>query len=92
MPCLGFLPGANCPHYDSEPARRPTLRRLAARGALPESLAADDGVALHFVGTRLAKVVSSRPRAKAYRVRELRGRAVETRLPTKYLGARKSTK
>ena len=92
MRCLGFLPGTNCPHYDSEPARRPTLRRLVARGALPECLAADDGVALHFEGTRLAKIVSSRPRAKAWRVRKLRDRAVETRLPTKFLGARTSTK
>jgi peptidase E len=92
MPCLGFLAGANCPHYDSEAARRPTLRRLVARSALPETLAADDGVALHFVGERLARIVSSRPRAKAFRVRKSRNRAVETRLPTKYLGARKSTK
>jgi dipeptidase E len=86
MPCLGFLPGTNCPHYDSEPARRPTLRRLVARGTLPDGIAADDGVALHFIGTRLAQAVSSRPRAKAYRVRKLRTRAVETRLPTRYLG------
>jgi len=92
MRCLGLLAGTNCPHYDSEPARRPTLRRLVARGTVPEALAADDGAALHFVGDRLARIVSSRPRAKAYRVRELRGRAVETRLPTKYLGARKSMK
>jgi dipeptidase E len=92
MRCLGFLAGTNCPHYDSEPARRPTLRRLVARGTVPAALAADDGVGLHYVGDRLARIVSSRPRAKAYRVRELRGRAVETRLPTKYLGARNSMK
>ena len=92
MRCLGFLAGTNCPHYDSEPARRPTLRRLVARGTVPGALAADDGVALHFVGDRLARVVSSRPRAKAYLVRKLRGRAVETRIGTKYLGARTSTK
>jgi len=23
LPCLGFLPGSNCPHYDSERERRP---------------------------------------------------------------------
>jgi len=92
MPCLGFLAGANCPHYDSEAGRRPTLRRLVARGALPEALAADDGVALHFVSDRLARIVSSRPRAKAYRVRKSRNRAVETRLPTKYLGMRTKKK
>ena len=92
MPCLGFLAGANCPHYDSEPLRRPTFQRLVARGAITDGIAADDGVALHYVGTRLQKAVSNRPRAKAYRVRKLRNRAVETRIPTKYLGARTSTK
>jgi dipeptidase E len=92
MPCLGFLPGSNCPHYDSEPARRPTFQRLVARGRMPDGVAADDGVALHFVGARLLRAVSSRPRAKAYRVRELRDRAVETRIPTMYLGARPSRK
>ncbi|MCE9639380.1 MAG: Type 1 glutamine amidotransferase-like domain-containing protein [Betaproteobacteria bacterium] len=92
MPCLGFLAGANCPHYDSEPLRRPTFQRLVARGAITDGIAADDGVALHYVGTRLQKAVSSRPRAKAYRVRKFRSRAVETRIPTKYLGARTSTK
>ena len=88
MPCLGFLPGTNCPHYDSEPLRRPTLQRLVARGALPDGIAADDGVALHYTGIRLLRAVSSRPRAKAYHVRKLRARAVENRIPTKYLGAR----
>jgi peptidase E len=87
MPCLGFLPGANCPHYDSEPARRPTFQRLIARGTLAGGVAADDGVALHYAGTRLLRAVSSRPRAKAYLVRRLRDRAAETRIPTKYLGA-----
>jgi len=88
MPCLGFLPGANCPHYDSEPLRRPTFQRLVARGALSDGVAADDGVALHYEGTRLMRAVSSKPRAKAYRVRRLRDRAAETRIPTKYLGTR----
>ena len=92
MPCLGFLPGANCPHYDSEPARRPTFQRLVARGALPDGAAADDGVALHYVGTRLFRAVSSRPRAKAYLVRRLRDRAAETRIPTRVLSTRSTTK
>lgn len=92
MPCLGFLAGSNCPHYDSEAARRPTLHRLIARGTLPDALAADDGVALHFVDTQLVKAVSSRPRANAYRVRKSAQLAVETKLITKYLGARISTK
>jgi peptidase E len=88
MPCLGLLRGSNCPHYDSERERRPTFRRLVARGALPDGVAADDGVALHFIDDKLARVVSSRPRAKGYRVTRSGSRAIERRLPTRYLGRR----
>ena len=86
MPCLGFLSGSNCPHYDSEPKRRPTFRRLVAGGGIAEGVAADDGVALHYVDGKLAHVVSSRPRAKGYRVTRSGKRAIERRLKTRYLG------
>jgi dipeptidase E len=79
--CLGFLPGSNCPHYDSEPQRRPTYRRLVDEGELPPGLAAEDGVGLHFVGTELAEAVAGRPDARAFRV----GPAVEEALPVRRL-------
>ncbi len=88
LPCLGFLTGSNCPHYDSEKQRRPTFRNLVAKGSVPDGVAADDGVALHYIDGRLARVVSSRPRAKAYRVTRSGKRAMERRLPTHYLGGR----
>ena len=86
LPCLGFLTGSNCPHYDSEPLRRPTFRKLIAGGILPDGLAADDGVALHYIDGRLARVVSNRPRAKGFRVTRAGRRAVERQLVTRYLG------
>jgi peptidase E len=86
LPCLGFLPGSNCPHYDSERERRPTFRKLVASGRMPDGVAADDGVALHYIDGRLARAVSSRPRAKGHRVTRSGKRAVERRLPTRYLG------
>lgn len=85
MPCLGFLPGSNCPHYDSEKLRRPTFRRLVAGGKVSDGVAADDGAALHYIDGKLAHVVASRPRAKGYSVRRSGKRAVERALPTKYL-------
>ena len=88
LPCLGFLPGSNCPHYDSEPKRRPTFQKLVARGTLPDGYAADDGVALHFIDGKLAHVVSSMPRKKAYRVRRSGKRAQEQGLPPRFLGTR----
>ena len=67
MDCLGFLPGSACPHYDGEERRRPRYRELVD-GGLAEGIAADDGVALHYVGTELHEVVTCRPGAAAYRV------------------------
>lgn len=67
MECLGLLPGSACPHYDGEERRRPRYRELID-GGFPEGIAADDGVALHYVGTDLKEVVTCRPGATAYRV------------------------
>lgn len=64
---LALLPGSFCPHYDGEELRRPVFTGLVEAG-FPAGYAADDGAALHFVGTDLCEVVSSRPGARAYRV------------------------
>jgi dipeptidase E len=67
MDCLGFLRGSACPHYDGEERRRPVYTRLVANG-FSAGVAADDDVALHYVGTELREIVASRPGATAYRV------------------------
>jgi dipeptidase E len=83
---LGFLPGSFSPHYDGEPMRRPTFRRLVGDGRLPDGYAADDGAAIVFRGTELGEVVASRPGAQAYRLsRGDGGEAIETPLPVRYL-------
>src|SRR5919198_619156 len=82
LSCLGFLSGSNCPHYDSEPQRRPAYRRLVDAGELPPGLAAEDGVGLHFVGTELAEAISARSNARAFRV----GAGTEEAPPVRRLG------
>jgi len=82
---LGFLDGSACPHYDGEPERRPTYQRLIS-GGFPAGYAADDGAALHFRGSKLAEVVSSRPGAGAYHLRLEGTKVVEERLVTRFLG------
>ena len=67
MECLGFLPGSACPHYDGEERRRPVYTRLVAEGLAP-GVAVDDEAGVHFVGTELREVVTSREGATAYRV------------------------
>jgi len=82
---LGFLPGSACPHYDGEEGRRPNYHRLVEGGALGAGYAADDGVALHFVDRRLAHIVSSRPKAWAYRVEKVGAAVREAPLRPRYL-------
>jgi dipeptidase E len=81
---LGLLPWSACPHYDGEPQRRPTYRRLVAEG-FPGGYAADDGAALVFTEGTLGEVVASRPGAAGYRVERVDGTVRETRLPARLL-------
>jgi dipeptidase E len=81
---LGFLPFSNTVHYDAEPGRRSAFRRALLDG-MCQGYGAEDGAALHFVGTELALVVASRPNARAYRLGVDGDRVVETRLATRYL-------
>ena len=82
---LGFLPYSNCVHYDAEPERRAEYQRFVADGMRP-GFAAEDGVALHFRGTGLERVVSSRPDGGAFLVERHGERARETRLEVCFLG------
>jgi peptidase E len=83
---LGLLSGSCCPHYDGEPQRRPTYRRLVEAG-FPGGYAVDDAAALVFEGTELLEVVASTPGARAFRVTLGPDGAEEAPLPTRYLGA-----
>ena len=65
---LGFLTGSYCPHYDSEPGRRPLFTSLIAAGGLPAGIACDDGAGAHFVDDELDAVVTGLPGAAGYLV------------------------
>jgi peptidase E len=85
---LGLLPGSYCPHYDSEPGRRPLYRELVASGTLPAGIACDDGAAAHFIDDSLAEIVADRRGAQGYRVAQADDEAetvAETPLPTRFL-------
>jgi dipeptidase E len=83
LDCLGFLNGSYCPHSETE--RRPTFQKYILTGKMQGGYAADDGVALHFVGTKLLRAVSSHPNAIAYYVTN-HGEQLEQEIETFYLG------
>jgi dipeptidase E len=86
MSCLGYIPGSCTPHYDGESDRRPSYHRCILEGTLAPGYALEDGAAAHFIGGRLAHVVSSRPQAKAYHLSLEKGAILERPIPTRYLG------
>lgn len=83
---LGLLPWSNSVHYDGERDRREVYHRALLDGMRP-GYACEDGAALHFVGQELAHVITSRLRARAYRVEARPGGQVnESALDGRYLG------
>lgn len=81
LPCLGFLPGTCCPHYDSEKDRRPAVHRLVGSRETGATIALDDGAAAHFVGRSLLRIVGARPKALGYTIRRRADSVSETPLP-----------
>lgn len=84
--CLGFLKGSNCPHYDGERERRPAYHQLIKTKNIQAGIAADDGVAIHYIDQDISKIVSSRPNGKAYQVCLDNG-VIEKELHTEFLGS-----
>ena len=87
---LGLLPFSNCVHYEPGSDRRLAYHEFL-RAGMRSGYAAEDGAALHFVGTELSRVVASRPEARGYRLdaaRRAGGRdADRDRLPRRRTGA-----
>src|SRR4051794_12403333 len=82
---MGLLPHSNAVHYEDEPERRAAYLAAIADG-MPPGYGTGDGAALHFVDTSLARVVTSRPHARAYHVASDGGDVIETELATHFLG------
>jgi peptidase E len=82
LSCIGLLRGSACAHYTKRPDRAPTFRRMIADATIPgPGWAADDDVALHFIGDALYEAVSANSEHGAWR---LDGKA-EQPLPTRLL-------
>jgi dipeptidase E len=83
---MGLLPWSSAVHYYEEQDRRPAFMDAITTGMVP-GYGAGDSAALHFVGSELSEVVSSRPKARAAFVAiGDDGIAVERELPVRYLG------
>lgn len=86
LECVGLLKGSFCPHYDDRPELREVFKKLIMEDVIHEGYGVEDGAALHFVDTKLLRVVSSRPDKTAFKVKKVKDKLVEEKLESIYLG------
>lgn len=83
--CLGFLQGSHCPHYDSEPTRRPRYHSYIKSKEFKAGYACDDQAGIYFEDNTVKKVVSLKEESNAYYVYEENGEAKERKLEKEVL-------
>jgi aminopeptidase N len=66
MPCLNFIKGTCCPHYDEEPERRPAVKKLLLSNKIKDVFAVDGGAALHIKDEKIFKSVVFRNKKSSY--------------------------
>jgi aminopeptidase N len=49
LPCLGFVNGVCCPHYDEEPERIPFVKEILEDKRISECMAIEGFCALHLI-------------------------------------------
>jgi dipeptidase E len=82
---LGFLKGSHCPHYDSEPTRRPLYHSYIKSKEFKAGYACDDKAAIYFEGNTVKKVISLLNESNAYYVYEEAGEVIEQKLDKEVL-------
>jgi len=87
LECLGFLPGSCCPHFDGEAQRRPSYHRLLASGEIAAGVAIEDWTGVHYIGSEIHKVITSKRAARAYSMRVAHGSVQEVPLTAEFLPA-----
>jgi aminopeptidase N len=68
MPCLNFIKGTCCPHYDEEPERRPAVKKLLLSKKTKDVFAVDGGAALHIRDEKNFKSVVFRSKKSSFLV------------------------
>ena len=68
MPCLNFIKGTCCPHYDEEPERKPAVKNFLLRNKIKNVYAVDGGAALHIKDEKIFKSIIFKKNKSSYLV------------------------
>lgn len=82
---LGFLNFSNCPHYHTEPSRKPLYHQAIITGKLKKGYACDDLAGLLFVNGVVKKSVSQNAENNNYLVSLVDGKIMEELLPAEII-------
>lgn len=77
--CLAMLKGSCCPHYDSEPERKPIFTASVNKGKASPGIALSDFTAAHYIDGQLAHALSWAPGKKVYHVAQEGHTEIETK-------------
>lgn len=77
---LKLLPGSCCPHYDSEPERRPTYLEKVNKSEVIPGIALEDHTAAHYVNSNLKCIAITDPKRNAYYVSKTGEKKIEQTL------------
>ena len=58
LPCLDFVKGTCCPHYDEEPSRIPFVKKVLKDQKIINCVAIEGGSAMHFMDGKAYKNIS----------------------------------
>jgi len=79
--CMGFIQTSHCPHYHSEPLRKPLYFDNILRGKLSPGYAIDDKAGIVFENEKYTKTVAVDDKSNAYYVSIVNGAIDEKLLP-----------
>lgn len=82
---MSFIDKSHCPHYNSEPTRRPLYHENILLEKLSEGYACDDKSAIHFINGAVHTSVSLDTENHSYHVYKKDGKIIENKLHAKIL-------
>ena len=68
LPCLDFISGTCCPHYDEEPSRIPYVKKILLDKKVSNCISIEGGSAMHFINGKPFKNVSFKNNKNSYNV------------------------
>ena len=68
LPCLNFINGTCCPHYDEEPSRIPYVKKILLEEKVTNCISIEGGSAMHFINGKPFKNVSFKNNKNTYNV------------------------